>query len=197
MATGGDDVMKKAGLSLSHRYLLFQKMDPSKDKRYVSRRGDFCSFIIINGRIYKDPVILFKRLIAQLERGNGENVALGYFDMFAINYRQGDHIVEDLSANEQMYISAVNRIMFNLKRLYGVKTHIPWENLNITEEYERELDQEGLEKDLLKNEEMWENALEPTVIDDTTLMQEMLQGGSYQKLADELSTYMDDYTSFE
>jgi hypothetical protein len=93
-------------------------VDTCVEKREISDRGSFCSFAIKDGVAYKDPVVLFRRLMIHLTRGAVDNIALGYMDLFAVNYNLGDKIYEAMTPLEMEHHAAVKHIMFNLKK-YG------------------------------------------------------------------------------
>jgi len=132
IAGSGDDVARKKIQSVAESWHEWEEFDAAEDKRYSDERAEFCSFKIKNGVVYKDPLILYKRLRGQIARGKMDDVALGYFDLFAQNYKLGDVIYEVMTPDEIEATSAINRIMFNLKK-EGYKGSLPWHKLQVDE----------------------------------------------------------------
>jgi len=117
--------MRRVFGPLSADYLRVQHLDPSIDKRYTSERGDFCSFIVKNGRLAKDPIILLKRFLGKISSGQAEDAVLGYFMLWAFNYNQKDALYDIFDEEELQAQAIMNRIMFNLKKK-GIKTKPDW-----------------------------------------------------------------------
>jgi len=130
MALGGDDLFRRSGLVENPEWLLIRDRLNIVEKREVSERGSFVSFSIVRGVCYKNPIILYRRLIGHLTRGKGNEIALGYFEMFQRNYNLGEHLLSYMTPSEIEHQSAVNRIMFNLRQ-YGVTTHLPWHHMKV------------------------------------------------------------------
>jgi hypothetical protein len=196
MSSGGDDIMRMVVGRKNQKYLEYEHQDPCIDKRYESTRGDFTGFIVTHGRVYKDPVILFKRLMAQLARGNGENVALGYFDLWMINYNHGERIFDDLDEVELMHSSALNRIMFNLRKIYGVTTNMPWERIQQIDAY---VSPDAVERvlDSFSDDRLWEKVMESDPISIPTIVGLYNEGltaisNTYSELS-QVTSYTDEY----
>jgi len=130
MALGGDDLIRRSGLVESHSWLTYRNLLRIEEKREVSERGSFVSFSIVRGVCYKNPIILYRRLRGHLARGKGNEIALGYFEMFARNYSLGEALLQYMTAEEVEHQSAVNRIMFNLRQ-YGVTIKLPWDKAKV------------------------------------------------------------------
>lgn len=131
IAVSGDDILKWVVRPESEAWWRWKLSDPSVEKRYRDRRGEFCSFIIYRGKIFKDPVILYRRLKGQIERGRVDEVALGYFEMFAVQYRLSDELYDLLDEKELQYCAAINRIMFNWKRVTNSNIVLPWSKVHV------------------------------------------------------------------
>jgi len=135
MANGGDDTLRRFLLNISLAYGQVSHMDPCEDKRYDSLIGAFCSFIVKQGTLTKDPVILLKRFLGKLSQGAGEDAVLGYAHLWAMNYRLGDKLYEVFDEAEMEAHQLLTRIMFNLKR-EGIKTRPDWSKLGLNAEYQ-------------------------------------------------------------
>jgi len=122
--------MRRAGLVTNPEWGEVERQLKIVEKRYVADRGDFVSFAVVGGVCYKNPIILYRRLIGHLTRGKGNEIALGYFEMFANNYSLGENLLSVMTPEEIEHQSAVNRIMFNLRK-FGVTTHVPWQDLQV------------------------------------------------------------------
>jgi hypothetical protein len=132
MQGSGDDIKRKAGLAENPQFLLeWGPVDFAKEKRKRTSVGEFCSVKSKNGVSYKDPIVLYKRLRGQLSMGNLDNIALGYFDLFAMNYRLGDRAYEVMDDVEMEHASAINYIMFNIRK-FGYKSSLPWDKIDVT-----------------------------------------------------------------
>ncbi|UQS94369.1 MAG: replicase [Bramycfau virus 3] len=130
IAVTGDDVDRQAGLLVSPRWRLFERFDFCVEKRFQSNVGEFASFKINKGVLYKDPVILFGRLLGQLERGKQDDISLGYFELFSHAYMLKDQLYSVMSEEELEHQDAINYVMFNLKK-FGCTTKLPWHKLHI------------------------------------------------------------------
>jgi hypothetical protein len=135
MMNSGDDIERKAGLPVSQEWAQWEAVEDRVEKREVSDVGSFCSFTIKRGIVYKDPVLLVKRLCGKIAMGSIDDVALGYFEMFAFNYALGDIIYDVMTQTELMHMSVLNRIMFNLHS-FGFKSKVDWSKVKISE-YDR------------------------------------------------------------
>jgi len=129
MANGGDDIKRRRYGQLTLEYLQVQNQDPSIDKRYESMRGDFVSFIVKRRTLFKDPIILLKRFLARLSRGEATQIIDGYFHLWAFNYAKGEKL-QYLDEDELEAHQIMTRIMFNLRK-EGVKAHLDWSILRI------------------------------------------------------------------
>jgi len=130
MANGGDDTKRRAGFPINPSYVMIKHLDPCEDKRFESTTGEFCSFITKKGVLTKDPIILLKRFLVKLASGDGENAALGYAHLWAMNYRLKDKLFEIFDEDEMAAHQILTRIMFNLKKEH-VKTRINWDFLKV------------------------------------------------------------------
>jgi len=131
IAVSGDDVLKWRRRNISSGWWRWQHSDPSVEKRYADKRGEFCSFIVYKRTIFKDPVILYRRLKGQIERGRVDEVALGYFEMFAVQYRLADRLYDLMDEKELEYCAAINRLMFNWKKVTGSTINLPWSKVHV------------------------------------------------------------------
>jgi len=130
MANGGDDTMRRCFGTKGDAYRQVAHLDPCEDKRYESTTGDFCSFIVKNGKLLKDPIILLKRFLVKIARGQAEEAVLGYAHLWAMNYRLGDQLFDLLDEEELQAHQLMTSMMFNLKK-EGISTRPNWDNLNI------------------------------------------------------------------
>ncbi|UQS94370.1 MAG: replicase [Bramycfau virus 4] len=128
IAGTGDDIDRKAGVPVSPNWRLVERFDYCVEKRFESKVGEFASFKISKGKLYKDPVILLGRLLGQLERGKVDEISLGYFELFSNAYILRDQLFDIMDENELEHQDAINRIMFNLKA-FGAHTPLPWHKL--------------------------------------------------------------------
>jgi hypothetical protein len=192
MACGGDDIMRAQGLSETFAYRQVKHLDPTIDKRYDSDRGDFCSFIVKKGRLFKDPVILLKRFLGKLSAGKGDDAALGYFHLWAFNYRQSEYLFDCFDEDELKAHAILTRIMMNLKR-EGIRVHPDWSLLRLDGEVQSEwsaLDiMENVPPDILTKIE--EEAAHPVV--PIAGMGENL--AVYTRISDMLTSIGEEYTS--
>lgn len=131
IAVSGDDILKWVTRPESFSWRRWSLSDPSVEKRYRDSRGEFCSFLVSKGLIFKDPVILYRRLKGQIERGRVDEVALGYFEMFAVQYRLADRLYDLMTPEEMAYCAAINRIMFNWKKVTGSTIALPWWKVHV------------------------------------------------------------------
>jgi hypothetical protein len=132
MANSGDDLDRAAGKVISEEWNNWIHFDACIEKRFTADVGEFCSFKCCEGVLYKDPIILYKRLRGQLSRGKVDEIALGYFDLFAQNYELGDLIYEVMTEAEAEHASAINHIMFNIRK-FGYDLPLPWSKLSVGE----------------------------------------------------------------
>jgi hypothetical protein len=132
MANSGDDLDRAAGKVISEEWNNWIHFDACIEKRFTADVGEFCSFKCNEGVLYKDPIILYKRLRGQLSRGKVDEIALGYFDLFAQNYELGDLIYEVMTEAEAEHASAINHIMFNIRK-FGYDLPLPWSKLSVGE----------------------------------------------------------------
>ncbi|UQS94372.1 MAG: replicase [Brapardiv virus 2] len=130
MATGGDDTARKGSIQESVNWSRFEHMDRCSDKRYVSERGEFVSFIIKNGRVVKNPKILYRRLRGQIERGNLDNCYLGYFSHWAAAYKLKDELVTILTDKELEYHNVLTTFFMNGKKYTKEASKVKWELVN-------------------------------------------------------------------
>jgi len=130
MANSGDDIERAAGLPISPNWKLYEDVDTCIEKRYVSDTGEFTSFLCKNNILYKDPILLYKRLRGQLSRGKVDDIALGYFELFTNNYVLGDLIYTVMTEEQLQYVNATNYIMFNLKK-FGYHGKLDWSKVHL------------------------------------------------------------------
>jgi hypothetical protein len=138
MAGSGDDTERQAGRSVSDTWILYEDQDVAVEKREESDVGSFCSFNVVRGIVYKDPILLFKRLMGKLSMGDVDNVALGYLDLAAQNYALGDIIYDVMSPDELAHHSAFMHVMFNLKKWGYTGPKIDYSRLTV-ENYDNDV----------------------------------------------------------
>jgi hypothetical protein len=120
IAVSGEDMCRETGRPVSDDWHLYEPYDHCVEKRQVSEYGSFCSFTIKGGLMYKNPIILYKRLRGLIEAGKTNDIALGYFAMMAHNYSFGDLLLDVMTPRELEHQAGVNTIMFNLRDVPGV-----------------------------------------------------------------------------
>jgi len=114
-------------------YEEWEHIIPIEHKRYVSDVGDFCTYLVKNGIIIKEPIVFYKRLMGQIERGKLKDSLLGYFQLFSQQYALGDLLYDILSDEQMDCVAQINTVFFNLKRYHYTKS-LPWEKLRVIEE---------------------------------------------------------------
>jgi len=129
IAISGDDIEREAGLTISSKFLEWIPFDYCIETREVSQTGSFCSFNIRDGVMFKDPILLYKRLRGQLERGKVDEIALSYFDLFAFNYAQSELLSTVMTEAEHEHFSAIRYIMHNLRK-FGYTGSIDWRRID-------------------------------------------------------------------
>nr|AQM32763.1 replicase [Agaricus bisporus virus 6] len=134
MANGGDDTMRVAGLPVNVEYVKFERMDPCTDKRFSSTKGEFVSFIVKNGELFKDPILLLKRFLVKLTTGDGENSVDGYLLLWLLNYKKAEKLADCFDPDELEAHQLLTRIMFNLSK-YGLKSRVKWDLENVDVEW--------------------------------------------------------------
>jgi len=132
IAVSGDDVLKWKIRPEDPAWHVWKHEDPSIEKRYDDVRGEFCSFLVFRRSIFKDPVILYRRLMGQIEQGRVDEIALGYFEMFAVQYKLSDLLFELMTDRELEYCKEIQRIMFNWRRTTGSKIRLPWHKVHVS-----------------------------------------------------------------
>jgi len=130
MAASGDDVELFRSLIIRQSWHQFEPMDVCEEKLEIGDRGSFCSWIIKDGAVFKDPMILFMRLQAALSRGKAEDVVDGYFLEFKTLWNQGDKNVANLCENEQEFVNHLSNFFHNMHRTHGIRRQ-----LNFSDQY--------------------------------------------------------------
>lgn len=128
VAGTGDDMRRRTGLTRSPAYLPYRHIDPRIVKRFTSTRGEFISFLSRGPYVFKDPIMLLKRFFGRLESGRAEDAALGYFDLWAWNYNQGEILMQCMTPAEIEAHQIMTRIMFNPKK-EGIKRKFDYTKL--------------------------------------------------------------------
>jgi len=128
IAQSGDDTYREADMPINENWRLWEHLDWCVEKRGVSDVGEFVSFKVKNGILYKDPVILLSRLLGQIERGKIDEIALGYFELFSHNYMLKDQLYEIMNEEELECQQMINDIMFHWRKQGGT-TKLPWNKL--------------------------------------------------------------------
>jgi len=135
MAVSGDDTLRQGSIVESSLWWNYSYYDTSVEKRFVSDRGEFCSYIVGKGVVAKNPRILWMRLQGQVERGKIDDVLLGYFEHFIVNYRLGDACYDLLTEDEMEYLAACNRFFFSdAKKLTKLHKKLDWSKVQIDSE---------------------------------------------------------------
>jgi hypothetical protein len=130
MANGGDDTLKMKYKQINPEYHKFAHKDPCTDKRSSGERGEFCSFMVKNMILTKDPIILVKRWLGRVERGQAQDAILGYFSLWAFNYRARDKLYACWNEEELEAHAIMTRYMFNLKKR-GISAKPDWSQVNM------------------------------------------------------------------
>jgi len=84
-----------------------------------------------NGLIFKDPIILFRRLWGQKEMGRVDEIALGYFEMFTHQYRLADLLYTVMNEQELEAAGVVSNIMMRWKSIMGSVPHFDWSKTSV------------------------------------------------------------------
>jgi hypothetical protein len=123
----GDDVLKLDKKPIAITWKSWEEFDPSIDKRFESEdRGEFCSNLIMTGKVFKDPVVLYRRLKGHIEQGKLVDVYDGYFLHALTIYNLGDQLYSLLTPYEMMHAQALFRVFFNLRRTAGITMKVDW-----------------------------------------------------------------------
>jgi len=131
VAVSGDDILKWKVRRIAVQWERWASQDPSVEKRYSDDRGEFCSFMTKNGLIFKDPIILFRRLWGQKEMGRVDEIALGYFEMFTHQYRLADLLYTVMNEQELEAAGVVSNIMMRWKSIMGSVPHFDWSKTSV------------------------------------------------------------------
>jgi hypothetical protein len=124
MAASGDDIEVFRELIVRGSWREYEPMDICEEKLERGTRGSFCSWIIKNGRVFKDPTILFMRLKAAISRGKAEDVIDGYFLEFKSIWNKGDENFELLEGHEQEYANFLSNFFHNVHRTLGIRKNL-------------------------------------------------------------------------
>jgi len=117
---------------VSPQWAKYEPIIGMKYKRAESAVGSFCTFLHAEDVMIKEPIVFFKRIMGQIERGKMEDSLLGYFELFTIQYREGERLQEVLNQEQMEHVSAINNIFFNLRR-FGVKGNVDWSKVHVNE----------------------------------------------------------------
>jgi hypothetical protein len=168
MANGGDDTCKpKAGV-ISETYKMWENSDRAEEKRYTSTQGEFCTFIIKKGFIYKNPRILFRRLQMHLEYGKLDDVLLGYFEHWIALYNMGDNLMTVMTPEHLEHVVALNKFFFNAKKLSKVAKSFNWAKVTQYEEREYSPAQES---SFVKFFDVWLRSGDQTTITNQSIVE--------------------------
>jgi len=129
MKLAGDDVL------LFDKYVVRQSWDKikhldaidtpedgiSKEKYFEVKVGGFCSFSEKDGMVWKNPIILLKRLLSAAREGRIKDVIDGYYLDFLTIYRHEDRLYEVLSEDEMAAQQVLASEIFNAKRRHGAR----------------------------------------------------------------------------
>lgn len=162
MAVSGDDVLRQGTKMVNPLWSTYAHYDKSVEKRFTDERGEFCSYITAKGLMVKSPIILWRRLQGQIERGKLDDVLLGYYEHFLANYRKGDALYEILTPEELEYVTAINNFFFReAKKLSPVARRLDWTKVNVDAEDRVRGTGIGLLSALKSLEMNWERVLSP------------------------------------
>jgi hypothetical protein len=117
LAVSGDDIEMFRELQIRSTWANFEKIDVCEEKIERGSRGSFCSWLIKDGHVFKDPQILFMRLRAAISRGKLDDVVDGYFLEFKSLFALGDLNTELLEENEQEYVNYLSNFFHNVHRV--------------------------------------------------------------------------------
>jgi len=126
IAIAGDDFTSLRRPPIHQDWWMWQKFEFGELKYDAKPVGDFCSYMIHNGHLYKLPSLLWRRLKAHEEMGNLDNVVLGYFEMFTQLYNVGDMLTAQLPEKELDAVSLLQNFFFNIRRITGKNYTLPW-----------------------------------------------------------------------
>lgn len=130
-ADSGDDVARAGTKTVSDDWHEHEEEEIGIEKRYEADFVEFCSYKTVKGITFKDPILLFKRLLGKLSMGDVDNIALGYLDQLVLAYSKGDEMYSVMNETELEHHSAVTHIMFNLKKWGYTGPKIDYSRLHI------------------------------------------------------------------
>jgi hypothetical protein len=122
----GDDIlrMKKKPPDPTHEE--YEQWDKAVEKRFVSERGEFCSYLIKDGLMCKDPITMYLKLRIHGETGKAQDAADGYFLNFMSIYNLREERYKILTEHEQEVAGALSWIFFHYKKAMGVNHNFDW-----------------------------------------------------------------------
>jgi hypothetical protein len=129
MMVTGDDVERFVRRPVSGLWEMYSSIDHCVEVRDETVRGSFCSYAIFRGKVWKDPVMLYRRLSGQLERGNARNVIDGYLLHYLTIYNLGDEIYSLFTELEMQCAQALNDFFFHIRRHTGLHLKVKWSHV--------------------------------------------------------------------
>jgi hypothetical protein len=127
----GDDV-------LALLKALLERMEWQKWKQYDrveekpierSGRGEFASYVVSQGRIFRNPVKLWRKLDIANQRGKLSDMVHGYFLEWMTIYCLRDELINLLTEEEMMYHVRLTRFLFNVRKESGVNASFVYDKM--------------------------------------------------------------------
>jgi hypothetical protein len=126
----GDDILRFDNKPISEQWHHYEMYDVAVEKRYLKPVGSFCSYNIKDGKMWKDPILLWRRLQGQIELGKIEDVYMGYFLHFLTIYNLGDAMYNLLDEEAMEHQNLLSRIFFNLRKVAGNSLKVDWSKIS-------------------------------------------------------------------
>lgn len=137
LAVSGDDIELFRELLERPTWRNFENVDVCEEKIERGSRGSFCSWLVKDGHVFKDPQILFMRLRAAISRGKLDDIVDGYFLEFKSLFALGDLNVALLEENEQEYVNYLSNFFHNVHRTLGLRKKLDFSTVSVEVNPER------------------------------------------------------------
>jgi hypothetical protein len=124
----GDDSLVYRDLAIKPTYKTWQSVDRAVEKvGFYSERGSFCSFIECKGKVFKNPDLMLRKLLAAMERGKIDDVINGIFIDWLTIYNLQDRIFDCLTGPGELEAhNILSNVVFNARRKLGSNARLNW-----------------------------------------------------------------------
>jgi hypothetical protein len=124
----GDDSLVYRDLAVKPTYKTWQAVDRAVEKvGFYSERGSFCSFIECKGKVFKNPDLMLRKLLAATERGKIDDVINGIFIDWLTIYNLQDRIFDCLIGPGELEAhNILSNVVFNARRKLGANVRLNW-----------------------------------------------------------------------